>query len=442
MLLGSGALVTALDNGKGIRPAMGYNTWNSFATNIDEELIRETVTALVSTGLAAAGYTHFNLDDAWSEPEREDGKLVGNKERFPSGIKPLADFVHSQGLKFGIYSDAGSHTCAGFPGSLGHESVDAETWAEWGVDYLKYDNCFAPAPAGLVVDRYTAMGAALNKTGRPICYSLCEWGVAEPWRWAPQVGNSWRTTVDIEPTWSSIMVNLDSTVGLARFAGPGAWNDPDMLEVGNGDLTLGEQRAHFALWAVLKAPLLVGADLRTLAPESLAILANRDLIATNQDELGVAGDLVWKQGSLETYAAPLAGGGRALVLLNRGLATDQSPTSNITVHFHQLGYPKHLCAKVRDMYAAQDLGEHCCSFTAAVRGHDVVALKLTPTGGQLWRGGSRFSDWRPWHNNHIYDFWGENRPQPGGRRRGGKGGGEGPTRHSPRRKARKAIDAS
>ncbi|KAL4435858.1 hypothetical protein ABPG77_000620 [Micractinium sp. CCAP 211/92] len=369
-------------------------SWNAFGISIDENIIKSTAQRMIDLGLRDVGYTYLNLDDAWSEPVRVDGKLIGNRATFPSGIKALADYVHSKGLKFGIYGDAGAFTCAGFPGSRGYEEVDAQTFAEWGVDYLKYDNCFAPA-SDWIIDRYVAMRDALNKTGRPVVYSLCEWGVADPWLWAPEVGNSYRTTEDIEPTWSSILKILDYSTGLARFAGPGSWLDPDMLEVGNGLLTLGEQRAHFALWALLKSPLLIGADLRTIHPDSLAILKAREVIAINQDELGVAGDLIWQQGASRVYAAPLAGGGRAVVLLNLHTTGGQYLVSNISVSWAQLGLPAGTAAAVRDLYAEADLGTFTDSFAAEVTAHDVRVVRITPLGGRT------HDSWRPWHAQPI-----------------------------------------
>jgi alpha-galactosidase len=281
--------------------------------------MRQIIDRQVDLGLAAAGYRFFNLDDAWSARARgADGALRASPTAFPSGIPALARYVHARNLSFGIYGDAGATTCLGYPGSRGHEAQDAATWAAWGVDLLKFDNC-AAKDDDWVVDRYAAMRDALRDAGRKVVFSLCEWGAQAPWLWARAVGHSWRTTVDIRDAWESVLANLDSSIGLARFAGPGGWNDLDMLEVGNRGLTRGQERAHFALWALLKSPLLVGADLRTLDPASLAILTAREVIAAHQDELGVAGELIWKQGPREVYAAPLKGGARAVVFFNRHL---------------------------------------------------------------------------------------------------------------------------
>ena len=236
---------------------------------------------------------HASLD-GWSELERDaNGSLRADSVKFPSGMAALAERVHALGLKFGMYGDAGAKTCGGYPGSRGHEEADAALFAGFGVDYLKYDNCYAD-PDDPPRGRYEAMRDALNATGRPIVYSLCDWGVAEPWLWAAGVGNSWRTTVDSAPNWRSVMHNLDGNVGLARFARPGAWNDPDMLQVGNG-LTPGEQRSHFALWCLLKSPLMISSPLKGLDQTALAVVMAPEVIAVHRDKLGVAGDLIWKQ---------------------------------------------------------------------------------------------------------------------------------------------------
>ncbi|KAL4450177.1 hypothetical protein ABPG77_010846 [Micractinium sp. CCAP 211/92] len=382
------------------RLACSLALWNAFRANIDEQLIRDTAERLVELGLADAGYTYLNIDDGWSEKRRDGaGRLAAHRRRFPSGMAALAAHIHSRGLRFGIYGDAGRRTCAGYPGSRGYEEVDAQTWASWGVDLLKYDNCNYDAADWDPVPRYSAMRDALNATGRPVVFSLCNWGDLRPWLWGDKVGHSWRTTGDISPTWSSVMEILDASTDLARFSGPGSgYNDADMLEVGNGKLTLGEQRAHFALWALLKSPLLIGTDLRRwgIRPDSLAILKAREVIAVNQDPLGVAGDLVWVQGDLRVYAAPLAGGGRAVVLLNAA----SGGAANITVSWQQLGLPAGTAALVRDLFAERDLGEFRGAFSAAVPSHDVAVLKLTPVDSS---NGSAVADdgWRPWHQLHA-----------------------------------------
>jgi len=281
------ALALALDNGLGITPQMGWNSWNKFACNINEELIRNTIDALVDTGLVAAGYNYINLDDCWQVSRDKNNVIVADPKAFPSGIKALADYAHSKGMKFGLYSDAGTGTCQGRPGSLGYEDIDARTYAEWGVDYLKYDNCNADPRTP--EERYPIMRDALNKSGRAIFYSMCEWGVDDPAKWAKEVGNSWRTTGDISDSWSSMINIIDKNDKWADYAGPGGWNDPDMLEVGNGGMTYDEYRTHFSLWALAKAPLLIGCDVTKKDPQTFEILMNEEVIAVNQDKLGVQG---------------------------------------------------------------------------------------------------------------------------------------------------------
>ena len=266
---------------------MGWNSWNKFACNINEKLIRDTIDALVNTGLAQAGYKYVNLDDCWQVSRDSNGKIVVDQKAFPNGIKPLADYAHQKGLLFGLYSDAGFKTCAGRPGSLGYEEIDAKTYAEWGVDYLKYDNCFTDGSAPEV--RYPVMRDALLKQNRPIFYSMCEWGVNDPAKWGAKVGNSWRTTGDISNSWNSMINIIDINNKWYEYAGPGGWNDPDMLEVGNGGMTVEEEKIHFGLWCISKAPLLIGCDITNMSKETFEILTNPEVIAINQDKLGIQG---------------------------------------------------------------------------------------------------------------------------------------------------------
>ncbi|KAL8111023.1 hypothetical protein AgCh_026691 [Apium graveolens] len=239
-------------NGIGLTPQMGWNSWNHFQCNINEQMIRETADAMVSTGLAAAGYKYVNLDDCWAELNRDShGNMVPRRSTFPSGIKALADYVHSKGLKLGIYSDAGVRTCSNtMPGSLGHEEQDAKTFASWGIDYLKYDNCFNNNVTAR--HRYPVMSKALLNSGRPIFFSLCEWGQENVATWGPGIANSWRTTGDIVDNWNSMTTLADQNDQWASYAGPGGWNDPDMLEVGNGGMSVEEYRSHFSIWALAK----------------------------------------------------------------------------------------------------------------------------------------------------------------------------------------------
>jgi len=285
VLLGNG-----LDNGLGRTPQMGWNSWNHFACKIDEQLIRQTASIIANSPLKEAGYEFVNLDDCWQVSRDANNVIQPDPKAFPSGMKSLADYVHSLGLKFGLYSDAGTHTCGGRPGSLGYEKIDASTYASWGVDYLKYDNCnnqnIPPE------QRYPTMRDALNASGRPIFFSMCEWGVDNPALWAPKVGNSWRTTGDIGDNWGSMTSNLDSNDRWAKYAAPGGWNDPDMLEVGNGGMTTEEYKSHFSLWCLAKAPLLIGCDVSKMSNDTLQILTNKEAIAINQDPLGVQGKKV------------------------------------------------------------------------------------------------------------------------------------------------------
>ncbi len=372
------APTTALDNGVARTPPMGWNSWNKFACNVSEDLIKSTADAMVSSGMKDAGYQFVVIDDCWQVSRDANGNIVADAQRFPSGIKALADYVHSKGLKFGLYSDAGTKTCAGRPGSRGHEFQDAQQYANWGVDYLKYDWCnvgTANAEAA-----YSTMRDALAATGRPIVFSMCEWGTAKPWLWAKDVGNLWRTTGDITDCWScnkeylhGFLENLDLQVGLESFAGPGHWNDPDMLEVGNGGMTLTEYRSHFTLWSLLAAPLIAGNDLRTMTPEIHDILTNREVIAVNQDPLGRQGSRVWKQGDLEVWSKQMADGSRAVVLFNRSAAP-----ADIAVNWETIGYPANVSANVRDLWQHKDLGKFTTQFHSTVDSHGVVLLRVTP----------------------------------------------------------------
>ncbi|KAK9834824.1 hypothetical protein WJX81_001388 [Elliptochloris bilobata] len=380
---------------------MGYNTWNAFSFNISEALIRETAELLVSLGLRDAGYDYLCIDDGWALTQRVGNQPIAyNPQLFPSGITALSNYVHAEGLRLGIYSDAGTGTCGGFTGSLGYEAIDALQFAAWGIDLLKYDNCHSPPPDKMTSQaRYVAMRDALNATGRPIVYCVCEWGSSLPWTYAQQVGNSWRTTQDIAPAWSHMLENLDSNVGLARFAGPGAWNDPDMLEIGpQSHLSHDETAAHMALWAIMKAPLIIGANLGALENATLAILTAPEVIAINQDPLGIAGDLVWKQGPAEVYASLLAGGARAVVLFNRHHAADPNyKTHLLTVCWASIGIPLGQPAIVRDLYLRTDLGNFTGSFSASVTVHGVRALKITPL-----RPSPAGDAWRPWLSNAVF----------------------------------------
>lgn len=279
---------SCIDNGLGLTPPMGWNSWNHFACDINETVIYETAEAFIELGLDKLGYEYVNIDDCWQERERDqDGNIAANAEKFPSGIKALADHVHELGLKLGIYTSSGIHTCQVYPASLWEEKRDAETFASWEIDFLKVDNCYHDY-AETALQRYVRMRNALNETGRPIFYSICNWGQDGVQLWGNQTGNSWRTTLDITNNWAGVKRCFTQNQVAYRSSGPGHWNDPDMLEVGNGVLTVTEEKTHFALWAFARAPLIIGSDLRNggTSAESLEILKNELLIAINQDSLG------------------------------------------------------------------------------------------------------------------------------------------------------------
>jgi alpha-galactosidase len=365
-------------NGLALTPPMGWNSWNKFACNVTERTVRAVADAMVTSGMRDAGYSYVVVDDCWHGPRDADGFITADKERFPSGIKALADYVHSKGLKFGIYSDAGRKTCGGRPGSQGYEYQDALTYARWGVDYLKYDWCNTGSRNA--EEAYKLMADALRSTGRDIVLSICEWGTAKPWHWAANVGNLWRTTGDIIDKWSGkhdyswgVVSIADMNEPLWPYAGPGHWNDPDMLEIGNGGLTDTEYRSHFSLWAMMAAPLMAGNDVAGMSEATKAILLNKEVIAVDQDRLGVQGRRVWKEGDSEVWVKPLTGGRRAILLFNRG----ESPAT-IEASWEQLGYPAGLKARVRDLWAHADLPRASGRYSATVAPHGVQMVVVQP----------------------------------------------------------------
>jgi len=372
VVVGHCRTAAALDNGLARTPPMGWNSWNSFQGNINEALIKATADAMVSTGMKEVGYQYVNIDDCWCLRERNaNGDYVADPTKFPAGIKALAKYVHAKGLKLGIYSDCGTKTCAGYPGLKGHEEGDMKKFAEWDIDFIKVDWCNTDGQRQRTA--YPLVRDAIQKCGRPMVFSLCEWGGSKPWEWARPVGNLWRTTGDISANWGSVMGILDQQVGLEYYAGPGAWNDPDMMEVGVGRLTMDENRAHFALWCIVSAPLLTGTDLRRVKPEIVAILTNKEAIAVDQDPLGIQGAKVFSAGGLEVWAKPLHDRSQALVLLNRSAAP-----AKVTAEWGRLGWPAGTSAEVRDLWAHKDLGTAKDEFSADVPSHGVVMLKATP----------------------------------------------------------------
>jgi alpha-galactosidase len=344
-------------------PPMGWNSWNFFAGKVTDQDIRNAADQIVATGMKDAGYIYINIDDTW-EGERDASGVLHTNSKFPD-MKALADYVHSKGLKLGIYSGPGTKTCAGYAASLDHESQDAQLYASWGIDYLKYDLCSfrrdemaAKAPNDkaeqmrMMVAAYDKMGKALKAAGRPIVYSLCQYGWDSPWEWAPALGgNLWRTTGDVQANWGSIYNIINQQTGLAKYAGPGHWNDPDMLEVGNGKLTLAENRSHFSMWAMLAAPLLAGNDLPNMKPEVKAILTNSDVIAIDQDRLGHQGTHVYSDGEVDVWSRSLSGGAMAIAVLNAG--SDRVATHPFHLSLAKLGL--HGPQKGKDLWAGKDV---------------------------------------------------------------------------------------
>ncbi|WP_298689957.1 glycoside hydrolase family 27 protein [uncultured Sphingomonas sp.] len=365
-------------NGLAQTPPMGWNSWNKYGCAINETVIRKMADAMASNGMKAAGYTYVVIDDCWHGSRDAHGFIHEDRSKFPSGIRALADYIHARGLKFGIYSDAGRKTCGGRPGSQGHEYQDAQTYAGWGVDYLKYDWC----STGIrnAEEAYALMADALRATGRPIVFSICEWGNNRPWDWAQKIGNLWRTTADIRDAWAGrvtyslgVMDIVDRNEPLYPYAGPGHWNDPDMLEVGNGGLTDAESRAHFSLWAMMAAPLIAGNDIAAMAGATRDVLLNREVIAVDQDALGEQGRRVRRDGDHEVWSRPLADGSRAVLLLNRG-----TQAASIVAAWTDIGYPANTTAAVRDLWAHRALGRKTGGFTAVVAAHGVVMVTVRP----------------------------------------------------------------
>jgi alpha-galactosidase len=369
----------ALDDGLARTPPMGWNSWNKFACHVTEDAVRGVAGAMVESGMKDAGYQYIVIDDCWQTGRDAEGNIQADATRFPSGIKALADYVHALGLKFGIYSDAGRKTCGGRPGSRGYEFQDARTYAKWGVDYLKYDWCSADGQT--TQESYALMRDALKLAGRPIVFSLCEWGNSKPWTWGPAVGHLWRTTTDIMDVWegrkqgngAGAATIADMQVELADFAGPGHWNDPDMLEVGNGGMSDAEYRSHFSLWCMMAAPLIAGNDVANMKPETHDILTNREAIAVDQDALGKQGKRIRHENGQDVWVKPLDGGGVAVLLLNRGAAEQ-----TISVTWEQLGLAADKSLNGRDLWAHKDLGKLARQLSAPVASHGVAMIALKP----------------------------------------------------------------
>ncbi|HEY4301594.1 MAG TPA: glycoside hydrolase family 27 protein [Candidatus Didemnitutus sp.] len=378
-------------DGLALTPPMGFNTWNTFASHIDEALIKETAEAMIASGMRDAGYNYVVIDDCWAAMERDaQGNLVADPVKFPNGMKALGDWLHAKGFKFGIYSCAGDKTCGGYPASWGHEFQDALIFASWGVDYLKYDWCNVGTADAR--DAYKRMRDALHAAKRPVVFSMCEWGTAKPWEWASDVGHLWRTTGDIyasydglkgwEHGWKKIL-DLQATLaenagpeGIGKFAGPGHWNDPDMLEVGNRGLSLAESRAHFSLWCMLAAPLIAGNDVRHMTDETRQILTDKDVIALDQDKLGKEGFRALSEPgrNIEIWVKELSNKEWAVCALN----TSQS-AADLTIEWDRLWF-LHGSYSLRDVWARKAAGDTTKPYTAHVESHDVALLRLTPAG--------------------------------------------------------------
>lgn len=378
--------------GLAMTPPMGWNSWNTFATDIDENLVKETADIMVTSGMKDAGYTYIVLDDGWMTRERDaEGNLVPDPEKFPNGMKALVDYVHSKGLKFGLYNCAGTKTCAGYPGTRGYEYQDARFYASLGIDFLKYDWCNTEGITAK--EAYTTMSNALKKAGRPIVFSLCEWGDNDPWEWAERVGNMWRISGDIYPcfdceykhpeNWSSwgFMKIIDMRKGIRKYSGPDHWNDFDMLEVGNG-MTVAEDRSHFTMWCMVASPLIAGNDFREMSDETLQILTNKEMIAINQDKLGIQGFRYSVENGLEVWAKPLSKGNWAITFLNRSefnkninfdwsehAITDE--LNKLSTSFDTTVYT------IKSIWENKKVGTTKRNFKSEIAAHDVVTLKLT-----------------------------------------------------------------
>jgi alpha-galactosidase len=357
-------------------PPMGWNSWNYYNCNINEDKVKHMADAMASNGMKEAGYQYIVIDDCWQISRDKDGYIIADPAKFPSGIKALADYIHSKGLKFGIYSCAGKLTCQKRPGGAGYEAKDAQRYAEWGVDYLKYDWCNAEGMSSQV--QYSTMRDALHKAGRPIVFSLCEWGSTKPWLWADTVGQLWRTTGDIQDKFASghgVLKILDEQSKIRLYNKPNAWNDPDMLEVGNAGLSYVESKSHFTLWCMMAAPLIAGNNLSTMKPDILQILTNKNAIAVDQDKLGIPCFLWAKANGIEAWIKPLADGNYAVCFLNRG-----SGSANLDFDLKQIAndpdfkksYTIDGSYSLFDVWNNKDLGTAQKKLTATLKGHDVL----------------------------------------------------------------------
>ena len=366
-------------------PPMGWNSWNNFGCDVDEELIKEMADAMVESGMKEAGYEYIVIDDCWQVSRDENGNIQPDSEKFPSGMKDLADYIHSKGLKFGLYSCAGSKTCQGRPGSRGHEYQDARQYAEWGVDYLKYDWCYHGNQNAKAA--YKTMSDALKQVDRPIVFSICEWGDNEPWKWAKDIGHLWRTTSDIrdcfdcEINWGGLGVLqiIDKQEGLWKYAGPGHWNDPDMLEVGNGGMTHGEYKTHFSMWSMLAAPLMAGNDLRNMSESTIDILTNEEVIAVDQDPLGEQAVKFLDMGEHEVWIKLLKNKELAVCFLNREEEKWKMNYNWQRITFYHKGRSISFedTYTMRDLWKHENIGTTDEKLTETIPGHGVLMLRLS-----------------------------------------------------------------
>nr|WP_321408575.1 glycoside hydrolase family 27 protein [uncultured Carboxylicivirga sp.] len=375
-----------------LTPPMGWNSWNTFGTDINEKLVKDIADAFVETGLKDAGYEYLVLDDGWMAMERDENyNLVPDPKKFPNGMKAVVDYVHSKGLKFGIYNCAGNKTCAGYPGSRGFEYQDAKLYAEWGVDFLKYDWCNTENLNAK--GAYQTMRDALHATGRPILFSICEWGDNDPWKWGEEMGHMWRVTGDIincwdckvgHGTWSSLGVwpIIKLRKDIRKYSGPGHWNDFDMMEVGNG-MPEGQDRVHFAMWVMLSSPLIMGNDLRSASEETIEILTNKEVIAVSQDKMGIQAYCHSDEGKIEIWAKPMADGEWAFAIVNMSEEPVEinhdwawhpvkDDLSGRSLSVEQIEYT------IRDLYNHKDLVTTKKNLKATIPGHDVLMIRLTP----------------------------------------------------------------
>lgn len=367
-------------------PPMGWNSWNKFGCSVSEKLIREVADAMVSSGMKDAGYEYVVIDDCWQTGRDKDGNIIADPVLFPAGIKAVADYVHSKGLKFGIYSCAGSKTCQGRPGSRGYQFQDARTYAAWGVDYLKYDWCYPEEQSAKAA--YKTMSDALKASGRPIVFSICEWGTNKPWEWGNGIGHLWRTTEDIVNSFDgniywgglSVLSIIDKQAELYKYAGPGHWNDPDMLEVGNGALTDEQSKTHFSMWAMLAAPLMSGNDIRTMDKRTTEILTNKEIIAIDQDALGRQGRRFWTFTDHEIWLKELSNGEVAVCFFNRN--GERSWKLNYNWKEFGLGFIKAAdlgknTYRVRDLWLHKDIGTTAGNLNIEIPADGVTVVKLS-----------------------------------------------------------------